>query len=427
MNYEKRVIKDGITVHTIKTNKFKTDLIAVTLTTKLDKENVTKNALIPMILRKGSAVLENTEEINKELEDMYGATFDCGVDKNGDNQVLKFYLETIDNEYLPNTEDLMIKAINTLLDLAFDPKIENNAFKEDYMKSEKGKLKILIEGKKDNKAQYANLRCQEEMFKGTPFGLFKYGYIEDLEQIDGSNLYEYYKDLISKCKIDIFVSGNINPEDITKRIEQNENIKKLNEREPEYNKKNIPFEKHNERKITETAEVTQGNLIIGLSISEIENNEKYSAMLYNAILGGSATSKMFQIVREKNSLAYTAVSTYLKHKNSIFIKCGIEISNYEKTLKLIKEQIEDMKKGNFTDEDIESSRTGIIANIKMIPEEQETEMTYHLGQELAGYTMSYEEYEEKVKNVTREDILKFAEKVSVDTIYFLTNEERKEE
>lgn len=427
MDYEKKVIKDGIIVHTIKTNKFKTDLIAVTLTTKLSKENVTKNALIPMVLRRGSKVLQSTEEITKQLEEMYGAAFDCGIDKNGDNQILKFYLEAIDNEYLPEKEDLVSKAITTLFDLVFNPKIENNAFVEDYIKNEKEKLKILIEGKKDNKAQYANLRCQEEMYKGTPFGLFKYGYIEDLEKINGSNLYEYYKILISECKIDIFISGNINSDEAINIAEQNENIKNLNEREPNYNKKNIPFEKHSEREIVETAEVAQGNLILGLSINELNDKEKYAAMLYNAILGGSATSKMFQIVREKNSLAYTASSTYLKHKNSIFIRCGIEISNYEKTLKLIKEQIEDMKKGNFTDEEIENARTGIIATIKMIPEEQETEMTYRLGQELAGYTMSYEEYEKKVRDITREDILKFAEKVSIDTIYFLKSEEGKEQ
>lgn len=72
--------------------------------------------------------------------------------------------------------------------------------------------------------------------------------------------------------------------------------------------------------------------------------------------GGSATSKMFQIVREKHSLAYTAASSYLRHKNSIFIRCGIEIENYKKALDLIREQIEDMRKGNFTEEDIENRK-----------------------------------------------------------------------
>lgn len=421
MEDKKIEIKKGITAHIIKTNSFKTDLTSVFLTTPLTREFVTKNAMIPMVLRKGSSSLENIEEINKSLEEMYGAGFDCGIDKTGDNQVLKFYLETIDNKYLPQDEDLAFRGINTLLEIVFDPKLENNSFKKEYIETEKEKLKIIIEGKKDNKAQYANLRCQEEMYKGTPFGLYKYGYIEDIDEINETNLYEHYKNLLSKCKIDIFVSGDVDEEKIFKEVKQNKNIEKLNEREAEYNKKNMPFEKHKEREITETADVTQGNLVLGLSIDEDSKEEKYAAIVYNAILGGSATSKMFQIVREKHSLAYTASSNYLRHKNSIFIRCGIEIDTAKKTIELIKEQIEDMKKGNFTEEDIKNAKTGIVSVIKSIPDEQDTGVTYYLGQELSENKMTFEEYESSVVKVTKDDIINFAKKVSIDTIYFLRN------
>lgn len=421
MKDNKREIKKGITVHTIITNRFKTDLLSVFITTKLSKENVTKNAIIPMILRKGSSKLENIEEINKHLEEMYGASFDCGIDKTGDNQVLKFYLETIDNKYLPHEEDIIEECINTLLGIVFEPKIENNAFKREYVDSEKEKLKIIIEGKKDNKAQYASLRCQEEMYKDTPFGLYKYGYIEDIAEINEKNLYEYYKKLIAECKIDIFISGDVEETKIIDIINKNANIQNLNEREPEYNKTNAKFEKHQEREIIETADVTQGNLVLGLSILENNKKEKYSAILYNSILGGTATSKMFQIVREKHSLAYTASSNYLRHKNSIFIKCGIEIDNYEKTLQLIREQIEDMKNGNFTEENIENAKNSVISVVRMIPDEQDTLITYFLGQELAEQKMSFEEYEENVQKVSKQEIVEFASKVSIDTIYFLRN------
>lgn len=344
MDYKKQEIKKGINLHSIKTDSFKTDLITVFITTPLTRQNVTKNAILPMVLRKGSKNLNNIEEINKALEEMYGAEFNCGIDKTGDNQVLKFYLEIIDNNYLPTDEDLVSKGINTLFELVFNPITENNAFKAEYIDSEKQKLKIILEGRKDNKAKYAYLRCQEEMYKGKPFGLYKYGYIEDIDEINPSNLYEYYKKLLSECKIDIFISGNIEKEKIEKIIKNNENIQKLQEREPIYETKNHVPEKREAKEVIEKADVTQGNLIIGLYIDGESKKEKYVAIVYNSILGGSATSKMFQIVREKNSLAYTAASNYLRHKNSLFIRCGIEIENYEKTLNLIKEQIEDMKK-----------------------------------------------------------------------------------
>lgn len=420
MSCNKKEIKKGITAHVIKTNKFKTDLVAVFLTTKLTREDVTKNALVPMLLRRGSKSLENMEEINKELEEMYGAGFDCGIDKTGDNQVLKFYLETIDDKYLPQ-EGILNKAIDTLLEIVFAPKTENDAFKADFTELEKEKLKILIEGKKDNKAQYANLRCQEEMYKDTPFGLFKYGYVEDIPEIDAKNLYEHYKKLISECKIDIFVSGAVDEEKVFDIVSKNQEVLSLNEREAIYNKKNMAFTKHQEREVIEKADVTQGNLILGLSVGESSKRERYVAIVYNAILGGSATSKMFQIVREKHSLAYTASSNYLRHKNSIFIRCGIEIDNYKKTLDLIREQIEDMKKGNFSDDDIQNAKKGIISVVRMIPEEQDTEVTYYLGQELAENKMSFEEYESEVESVTKEEIMEFATKVDIDTVYFLRN------
>ena len=242
MEYKKHRIKEGINLHLIKTDNFKTDIITVFLTTKLNRENVTKNAILPMILRKGSKNFENIEEINKHLEDMYGADFNCGIDKTGDNQVLKFYIEIIDNEYLPIKEDLLSKGIDTLLEIVFDPATENNAFKEEYINTEKEKLKIIIEGRKDSKAQYAMTRCQEEMYKDKPFGLYQFGYIEDIDKINASNLYEYYKRLLSECKIDIFVSGNIDENRVKEDITNNQKIQNLIPREPIYEKKNIPLE-----------------------------------------------------------------------------------------------------------------------------------------------------------------------------------------
>ena len=115
MNYKKIIIKDGITFHEINTNKFKTNSIAVFLTTPLTRENVTKNALIPAVLRRGSKKLRTQEEISKKLEEMYGASFNCGLDKNGDNQVLKFYLETINNHFLPTEEDNLKNAIAKII------------------------------------------------------------------------------------------------------------------------------------------------------------------------------------------------------------------------------------------------------------------------------------------------------------------------
>ena len=428
MEYKEREIKNGIKLHIINTNKFKTNLLAVFLTTTLERENVTQNALISAILRRGTASMKTQEEISKKMEEMYGATFDCGLDKTGDNQVLKFYIEVINDKFLPQQkEDILKTAIEKLLEIVFNPYIEDGGFKPEYVEQEKNNIKQRIEGKIDNKARYALDRCVEEMYPDQPFGLYKFGYIEDLEKIDRTSLYKYYQEFINSCKIDIFVSGDIN-ENTKKIVEENENIEKLVERDPQYVIPKIEIKEKNqeEKVVIEPMDVTQGKLILGLDIAIEEEKLKYVALLYNSILGGSANSKMFQNVREKANLAYVASSSYLRHKNNIFINCGIEISNYEKALELIKKQIEDMQNGEFTQEDIENSKKGIIATIKLIDDEQDTGISYYFGQELSNTKTSIEEYQDKIEKVTKDDIINVAKKVSINTIYFLRDHQEEE-
>ena len=420
MDYNELDIKKGIRLHTIKTEKFKTNLIAVMLTTKLDKENVTKNALIPAVLRRGTASLNTLEEINKKLEDMYGASLDCGLDKTGDNQVLKFYIESVNDEFLPqNNENMLKKSLESIFELVFNPYLENNCFKKEYVEQEKENLKQIIEGKIDNKARYALDRCIEEMYKNEPFGLYKYGYVEDLNNIDEKNLYEYYFELINKCKIDIFVSGIVDDQ-VEEIIKNNKNINKLKERIPEFIMPEMkPKIAENENSVQESMEVTQGKLIIGLDLDINNEDLRYDAMIYNSILGGSANSKLFQNVREKASLAYTASSSYYRFKNNIFINCGIEIGNYDKALEIIKQQIEDMKKGDFTEEEVENAKQGIIAAIKSIDDEQDTEIMYFFGQELSTNKLNIDEYMDRISKVNKQNVVDIANKVSVNIVYFL--------
>ena len=416
-------IKKGIKLHIIKTNKFKTNLISVFLTTKLSQNTITMNALIPAILRRGNSKLRTQEEISKALEEMYGASFDCGVDKIGNNQVIKFYLETINNRYIEDNEDNFKKALDLIFDIAFNPLTESGKFNRIYLENEKDNLRKVIEGRKDSKASYALERCIEEMYKNNPYALYKYGNIKDIEKIDEIKLYRQYLNLINNCKIDIYISGQ-KLEEVKEYIMSNENIKKLQERTPEFILNNIENRKKNkkqEQTIEESMDITQGKLVFGLDILDEKENDKYTALVYNAILGGTPNSKMFQNVREKKSLAYTASSSFLRQKANIFIRCGIEINNYKKAVKLIKEQIEDMKKGEFSEEDITQAKNNICSAIKMIPEEQDSELIYYFSQELSGNEMKYKEYINNINSVNKQKIIDLANKIQINTVYFLRN------
>lgn len=429
MNYQKEKIKKGITLHQIDTKKFKTNLLSVFITVPLAKETVTLNSVLVAILRRGSKNMPTQEMISKKLENMYGAAFDCGIDKVGDNQILKFYFESVNDIFLPEQEDVLRQSIDKLLEIVFNPYVESNGFKEEYVQGEKQNIRKIIEGKIDNKAQYALNRCIEEMYKDKPYGIYKFGYVEDLEKINRENLYEHYKNLIQTSKIDIFVSGDMQ-KDIIQVIRENENIKQLQEREPQYilnNEMNTEKKQIEEvKKVQETMDVNQGKLVMGLDIDLQEENMRFPAVVYNGILGGTANSKLFQNVREKASLAYSASSSYIRQKNNIFIRCGIEAQNYEKAVEIITEQIENMKQGKFEEEEIENAKKSIISGIDSIDDEQDTEIVYVFGQELTKTEMSIEEYRKNIEEVTKEQILKIANSIKINTIYLLKGNEKGE-
>ena len=410
MNKISLEIKQGIKLHCIKTDLYKTDISCIIITTPLKRETVTKNALIPFMLRRGTNKFQSQYLLNKELENMYGASFNCGIDKMGDNVTL-------------NNEDILKSNIENILDIVFNPLQENGLLNNDFLKIEKDNLKDVIESKIDNKDSYALDACISAMYGEKGFGLYKYGYTEDIENITIQDISEYYNWLIQNSKIDIFVSGNINENNIKSLLEENENIKKLRPRienyvlNNEYTENKQIVEKENE--ITETMDVTQGKLVIGLDvISDVENLQAI-ALVYNAILGDGANSMMFQNVREKESLAYSAKSIFVKQKLNIFIRCGIQIENYEKALEIIKVQLENIKNGEFSEEDICNAKTYLISGIKNVEEEQDTEIVYYIGQEISKTNLSVEEYIQKIEKVTKEDIVNLAGSISLNTIYFL--------
>ena len=419
-------MKQGINLHFIKTDFFKTNLMCVLLTTPLEKETVTSNALLPFLLKRGCNEYKTQEEISKKLDDLYGASFDCGVDKIGDNQVLKFYIETIRDEYASSNENLMENAINLLLEIVFNPILENNTFKEEFLKTEKEKLRKIIQSKIDDKDSYALENCINTMYGDEGFGLFKFGNLQDIDKITKESITEHYEKLIQSAKIDIFISGNIDEENLTSILQKNENIQKLIPRAENYKLNNeyteIKQKVDKVKEITENLNITQGKLVIGLDVLSRQENLQCVALVYNAILGDGANSMLFQNVREKASLAYSTKSNFVKQKLNIFIRCGIEIENYEKALNIIKEQLSNIENGQFSDIDIENAKKYLISGIKAVPEEQDSEVVYYIGQEIAKTNTDLQTYEKNIESVTKEEIINFAKQVQINTIYFLRGE-----
>jgi len=418
-------IKQGIKLHLIKTNLFKTNMVSVIVTVPLLRETVTKNALTVSMLRRGTNNYKTQLELSRELENLYGAAFECGVDKYGDNQLLRFYMDSIEDKFALNGEEILKNTINILLDIVCNPLMENGKFKEEYLNLEKENLSRIIKSKIDDKDLYAFETCISKMYNDNGFGLYKYGYLEDLECINSENLTQYYNNLIQNSKIDIFVSGDYDENYIKEVIFNNENIKKLNPREENYVLNNESTESktkvENVQEITESMDVTQGKLVIGIDVMAKCEELQYKTLLYNILLGSGANSLLFQNVREKESLAYSIRSVYVKQKSNIFIRAGIEIPNFEKAVRLIKEQLEIMKNGEFSDENLVAAKEYVKAGIAAIETEQDTGVVYYIGQEISKTDTTIEEYTKIIENITKEDIIEIANNIQINTIYFLKN------
>lgn len=418
-------IKSGIKAHLIQNDIFKTNIACVLLTTPLERETVTQNALLPFLLRSGTQNLKTQLEINKKLEEMYGASFDCGIDKMGDNQVLKFYIESINDNFVGNKDEMLKQTINFILEIVFNTLIENGQFNEDILNIEKQNLKQVIESKIDDKDIYAFENCINSMYGDKGFGLYKYGFTEDISKITAKSLADSYIELINNCKIDIFISGDLKNIDIKGILENNANIKNLVARKPKYILNNESTESKqkvdNIQEKREILDVSQGKLVIGLDVLSKQKDVGVVALVYNAILGDGVNSMLFQNVREKASLAYSTKSKYVKQKCNIFIRCGIEVDNYQKALDIIKEQLDNIKNGNFTDEDIDNAKCYLISGIKAIEEEQDSEIVFYIGNEISNINMTLKQYIEVIQNVTKEEIIEFANLLEYNTIYFLSN------
>jgi predicted Zn-dependent peptidase len=379
------------------------------------------------LLKRGSKNYHTQSEISTKLEEMYGAGLNFGIDKIGDNQAIKFYIESISDEYTLEKEDLLKESIDMILEIIVNPYMKNEKFDDNYFETEKENLKKIIEAKIDNKDFYAFNRCIENMHEHEGFGLYKYGYLEDLDKITNSSISKYYKDLLNKIKIDIYISGNFDENNVENILKENENIKKLLPRKEDYIINNPSTEEakkvDNTREIQEKMEINQGKLVIGYNVLARGDNMTNIGIVFNSILGDGANSMLFQNVREKAGLAYSARSTFNKLKYNIFIRCGIEIQNYDKAVEIIKEQIENIKNGKFTDNNIQNAKNYIISGIKGIEAEQDTEIVFYIGQEISKRRYTVKEYIESIKSVTRDQIIEFAKSIQMNLIYFLTGNE----
>ncbi|MGO1369332.1 EF-P 5-aminopentanol modification-associated protein YfmF [Senegalia sp. (in: firmicutes)] len=419
MNRTREKLTDGVYLNVINANKFKSELMSIYFILPLNKEDATLNTMIPLILKRGSKDYNTSIKIEKRLEELYGSDLSMSVTKKGEKHVLRFTIEGPREDFV-ESNDIFKNKLDMLKSIIYNPLIENDGFKKEYVSQEKRNLKDRIESRINDKQQYSVQRTIEEMCKDEKYSIYKYGYIKDLEKIDEKNLYKHYLHLLKQARIEISIVSDLNTDEIKENIKEKFSY---GERvENELNREKVIYDNIEEKVIKEEMEITQGKLNLAYRTNIPYEDELYTSFLVgNYILGGGPDSKLFINVREENSLAYYVYSRVYKYKSIMLISAGIEFDKYEDALNIIKEQIKLMKDGEFEEENIEQAKKAIITSMKTVNDDIYSISEFYLSKVLSNDEKDINELIESVKNVNKEDIIKAMNKIKLDTIYFLKN------
>lgn len=410
---------DLIDIYRVYTDKFKTNSIHFFFQDNLTRENVTKNALLPAVMRRGSRTYPTLRDISMELESLYGASFDCGVTKKGERHIIHFYTEFLSRQYVPDGTDTFAAGLDLLFDIVTRPALVNGRFNEEYLAQEKENLRIRIESRVNDKMQYSVDRCLEEVCRNEPYEIYDYGFVEDLAGISADELTQHYQNMLETFPMQVYLVGSITDKETDRLSEMLSGLAR----------KNIislgtgfTIKKETEpRHVTETMNVTQGKLCLGYRTNTAPDSEDFPAlMVCNGILGGGIHSKLFRNVREKASLAYYAYSRLEKFKGLMVVSSGIDIGNKQKALGIIEQQLDDMTKGNITDYELEATVKSIETGVKSMTDSQINIVDFYLSQTISGTNDDFSTVIEKAKKVTKDEITAAARRIVLDTIYFLT-------
>ena len=428
ISLDSKTLPANINIHLLPTPKFKTVLVTVLLQQVLEKELAAQTALIPAVLERGTGKYPSFRDLKIRLEELYGAELGADVSKKGERQILSFSLEMVNDKFAPG-EKLLRQGLLILRDVISDPYLENGVFKRDYVYQEKEQLAKEIKGLINDKVSYALERCIQEMCSAERFGVYRYGSIEELERVSAEGLYEYYRSLLKENPIDIFVVGEVDPKETFDLIQETFNFPRSGEpvRFPPVEVHNIPGEvRYHEERLP----VNQGKLTLGYRTNTSYRDEDYvPLMFYNGILGGFPHSKLFQNVREKASLAYYSFSRLEKHKGIQLIGSGIEVKNYQQALEIILEQVELIRKGKITREEMENTRRALISMYKVVGDSPYNLVNFYTDGLVGEREEGIDYFIRKIEDVREDNVVEIAHRVHLDTVYFLRSqgEERGEE
>ena len=413
-------ICDGVNFTYIPSNKFKTTVISFSAFSNLNKEDISKNSIIPCLLTNSCKKYPSFLKISTKLEELYGSSVSKNSGKLGDVQVLTISAESLNNEFTQNSENNILETSKLLCEMIFNPNIIDGKFDEVSLNQEKRQLIENIQAELNDKRLYARKKCEEIMCKNEKYGINES--VETVQNLKNEDIFEAWKNILKSSHIEIIVVGNCEYNLIFDEFKNNfSNIERSNIEKCE---QEIVEEIEKITEATEKMDVTQCKLVMGFRTKIAKPSEDVDAVkVMNALLGGTPQSKLFLNVREKKSLCYYCSSRYNPNKGVLFIESGVEKENIDKAKEEILNQIQEIKLGNFSDKDLLEIKLFITQSIQKIDDDLGALGSWYVSRSFDENKQSPINAIEKINSVSREKVIEVAEKLSLDTVYTLSGKD----
>ena len=421
----RRELFPGVWLRAVHTNKFKSSYLSVTLLVPLDRRTAGANALIPEVLRRGTAIHPDMESLSAALDELYGGAIEPVVRKKGESQCVGFAASFLDDAYALKGEKILEPAADLLGEVLLKPYTEKGVFSSGYTDGEKANLIDRIRAQINDKRTYAVRRLTREMCKYEAFGADKLGDEESVSNLTPESLWEQYQKLLREARVEVYFCGSADPDRVAGALRSALSALPVNEDRVDPVCDVRVTAGPEPIVVEETMDVTQGKLALGFRTGGLTCwEEEYPALyLATAVFGGTTLSKLFMNVREKLSLCYYASATLERMKGLVLVSSGIEFDKYKTARNEILAQLEAVKRGEIEDWELEGSRRTLISACMTTLDEQSRQEEFWLGQAAAGLEESPEEFAARLEAVTREQVAAAAQKWELDTVYFLKGKE----
>lgn len=421
MEFNRTELMPGVFLSHLRSDKFKTACMSVTLLTQLRRETAAMNAVIPFVLRRGTTRYGDMEQLSRRMDELYGAAVEPVVRRIGEIQCIGFYGSFPEPDYLPGGEALLGDTCALMAQLLLDPATRGGLLLPQYVDSERKKLLDIIRSRMNDKRSYALTRCIEEMCCYEDFAVSRFGSESEAENIHYKKLTRHYRELIQTCPVEIFYCGKTDFKAVSAAMR--EAFSTMPRGEIDYDigtdLRMNAVEDH-VRFVEEEMDVTQGKLVLGFRLGECMEEPDIPALyVFNAVYGSGATSKLFMNVREKLSLCYYASSAVYLHKGIMLVSSGIEFDKLNAARDEILAQLDSVRRGEITDDELRSAKKSVASDLRAVQDSLGELEGFYLSQALDGLDYGPAELAALAEDVTKEDVQAIAESIECDLIYFL--------